>query len=274
MSDVDDLDLSALNDDLPAPDTSAVQVPERLTPTTLGGLTIQQVAEREPYINMIVFGNPGVGKTLLCGSSHEIEEMAPVLLIDIEGGSFSLREKYADIDVVRLHTWEDVQKLYSDLYDDMHGYKTIIVDSLTEVQKFSMGQIMRQLIQEDPSRDPDIPGMREWGKNIEQIRRFVRAFRDLPCNTLFTALVREDRNPRTGMVTKLPSLSGKLAAEVAGFVDIVLFMYVKAVDEIPDARLLLAKQTEDTVAKDRSNKLPMVLGPNPSMRDIHKHIFG
>lgn len=245
---------------------------QTLTPETLGGLEVKSVVESIEFINMLVYGNPGAGKTVLAGSADDVPEMRPVLFIDIEGGTFSLRERNPEIDVVRVQSWRDMAKVYTELYNGQHGYRTVVLDSLTEIQKFSMYDIMRQLLKDHPDRDPEVPGMREWGKNIEQIRRLVRGFRDLPVNTIFTALAASDKDNKTGMVVTRPSLSGKLAMEVGGFVDIVGYLYTKVVDD-GIRRLLLTLGTERQVAKDRSDKLPPIV-EDPSMTDLHKHIFG
>jgi len=243
---------------------------EVLTDKSLGGLKVTRVEQRAPFINLLVYGPPGVGKTVLAGSASDVAEMSPVLFIDIEGGTFSLRKRYPDVDVVRVEDWKAFQKLYLELRKGDSGYKTLVMDSLTEIQKYSMYLIMQDLIKSDPDRDPDVPGMREWGKNTEQIRRTVRAFRDLPLNCIFTALSATDRDNRGVTMTK-PSLSGKLSGEVAGFVDIVAYMYVKMVEGSPQ-RLLLTSGTDKEIAKDRRDKLPTIMH-NPTMTDIHNNIF-
>jgi len=134
-----------------------------------------------------------------------------------------------------------------------------------------MNQIMEQVLKADPSRDPDVPGMREWGKNIEQIRRMTRAFRDLQMNTIITALAKSDKDPRTGLIKTKPSLSGKLADEVAGFFDEVFYMYTKVIDgEIK--RLLLTTKTDTQEAKDRSGRMPAIVD-NPQMPVIYDYMF-
>ncbi len=214
-----------------------------------------------------------MGKTRLLASASDIPELSPVLILDVEGGTFSIREKFPDVDVIRISSWAEMSKVYNDLYDGNHPYKTVGLDSLTEIQKMGMYGIMTALVAEpdNKDRDPDIPSVREWGKNIEQTRKLVRAFRDLPMNVIFTALEMSDRNPRTGLTVTKPSLSGKLSGEVAGFLDEVLYMYVKTVDNEPQ-RLLLTRKTEDKVAKDRSDKLPQVI-TDVTMKTIHNHMF-
>jgi len=244
---------------------------EVLTPKTLGGLEIIPAAESIEYINMLVYGNPGAGKTVLAGSADAVPDMRPVLFIDVEGGTFSLRDRYPEVEVVRVDSWKSMQRIYDALYRGDHKYRTVVLDSLTEIQKFSMYNIMHQLLQENPDRDPEVPGMREWGKNIEQIRRLVRAFRDLPMNAVFTALAATDKDSKTGSVVTRPSLSGKLAMEVGGFVDIVGYMYTKIIGE-DIKRLLLTLGTDRQVAKDRSDRLPSIM-ENPDMNTLYSTIF-
>src|SRR6478752_8634880 len=172
---------------------------ETLTATTLGGLKVEAVGERADFMNILIYGPSGVGKTTLAGSAAAVPEMGRVVVIDVEGGDMSLTHSYPNAEVVRVTTWKDLQAIYNELYDQKGaGFGTCVLDSLTEIQKFSMYGIMGDLIKKEPDRDPDIPSMREWGKNIEQIRRFVRGLTDLPMNTIFTALDKEDKDGKTG----------------------------------------------------------------------------
>jgi phage nucleotide-binding protein len=242
-----------------------------LTNETIGGLKIEAVGDAVEFINMMVYGDPGVGKTTLMGSAVEVPELQPVLFIDIEGGVLSLRKRYPQAKRVRLKSWTDMQSVYDDLRRGKTEFKTVIVDTLTETQKFSMLEIMKQVVVKDSERDSEVPSIREWGKNGEQIRRLVRALRDLPLNSFFTAFAVEEQTD-SGIVTKVkPALSGKLSAEVAGFVDIVAYYYIKMVDGAPQ-RLLLTASTGKHVVKDRSDNLPPVMIA-PTMTDIYNHIF-
>lgn len=245
---------------------------EVLTSKTLGGLKVAPVQARGRYINVLVYGDSGVGKTHLAGSADDVPELRPVLMIDFEGGTESLVRNYPDVQQVRVQTWSEMQKVYDELHRSKGaGFQTVILDSLTEIQKFNMYTIMEQTVQMRPDQDIDVPSMREWGKNLEQMRKFVRGFRDLQMNTIFTALKKEDKNEKTGMVTTLPSLSGKLAGEVAAFLDVVGYYYVKRIgkgEDAVDKRLLLCHKTETVVAKDRTGTLPIVV-EDPSMKTLY-----
>lgn len=255
------------------PEAKDLLDPVVLTPDTIAGLRIVS-PEAYEWIKLLVYGDPGVGKTRFAGSSVLVPEMQPVLILDFEGGTLSLQDM-TDINIVRLTSWEKVDRLYGSLYDK-NPYKTVVVDSLSELQKFSMSEIMRGVTQKDSDRDPDIASLREWGKNSEQVRRFVRAFRDLPCNVIFTALNSEDRDERTNTIKSRPSLPGKLKGEVSGYVDIVLFMYRKEVrveGKNITKTLVLTQGTERQQAKDRSGRLPELM-EGPTMQTVHDYIRG
>ena len=243
---------------------------ESLTPTrSLAGLPVQKVQARSQYLNILVYGESGVGKTSLAGSADAVPEMRPVLVVDIEGGTESLRSTYPNVDTVRVTTWKEMQSLYNELHRGKSGYQTIVLDSLTEIQKLNMYSIMQAVVAARPDLDPDVPSMREWGKNLEQIRRFVRGFRDLPVHTIFTALEVADKDERTGAVMKTPMLSGKLRGEIPAFLDIVLYYFMKKHND-DFIRAVLCQKTDTHVAKDRTGKLPRTLA-NPTMADIYKY---
>jgi hypothetical protein len=247
-----------------------------ITPSTFAGLPVQKVEERSQFYNILVYGESGTGKTTLAGSADEVPSMRPVLFIDIEGGTESLRHSYPDVQTVRVTTWKEMQDVYNELHEGNHPFKTVVLDSLTEIQKFNMYNIMEDVIQKRPDLDQDVPSMREWGKNLEQMRRMVRGFRDLDMHSIFTALSRVDKDQRSGAQLHQPSLSGKLAGEVAAFLDVVMYYYVKQSGDGDDAqynRYLLTAKTDTHVAKDRSGSLPQVV-ENPTMKLVHDLMQG
>jgi hypothetical protein len=237
----------------------------------LGGLKIVPVQARSPFINILIYGESGVGKTTLAGSADAVPDLRPVLVIDIEGGTESLVRSYPEVDTVRVTNWIEMQRVYDDLYEGNHPYKTVILDSLSEIQKFSMYFIMEELKKKYPDREVDVPSMREWGINLEQMRRYVRAFRDLPINTIMTALSKDEKNERTGAIMHKIKLTGQFADECPAFLDIVAYLYTKTITtdgEPEETRLLLTAKTEEVVAKDRTGSLPGPVMISPTMKEI------
>jgi phage nucleotide-binding protein len=221
---------------------------------------------------MLIYGEAGAGKTVLCGSADEIPEFRKVLILDVEGGTMSLDRRYPNVDTIRITNYDDIRKIYDELWrSETHGYGCIVLDSLSEMQKLSMAGIMREESWKNPDIEVDMPQMRHWGKNTNQIRTLVRMFRDLPVPTLFTALAAEDKDQH-GVVQRKPALSGKLASEVAGFVDIVCYLYIKEIGG-QQQRFMLTRGAEGIVAKDRSDQLPPLI-ESPQMKSIHELIKG
>jgi hypothetical protein len=238
--------------------------PPILTPKSIGGLRLARAADLAPTVNLLVYGEPGVGKTRLCGSADAVPAMRKVLILDIDGGALSIRDVYPQVDVVRITQFGEIWRVYQDLASGHnHGYQTVCLDTGTEAQKYSMADIMNRVVMQAKEkgeyRDPEVPSVREWGITTEQVRRMVRAFRDLPMNFLMTCHVKDDKDERTLITKKNPDLPGKLARQVAGFFDVVLYMYVlsrKEGDDVIEQRVLLSAATERVTAKDRTDKLP------------------
>jgi phage nucleotide-binding protein len=255
-----------------------------LTPTSFAGLQVDKPKAQAPHINMLVYGRSSIGKTTLAGSADAVPEMRNVLYIDAEAGTLSLRKTHYDVDVIRITNWNELGDIYEALNAGSHNYQTVVLDSLTELQDMCMREIMRQM-KLDPDnieRDPDVPGMYEWNKSEKQIKRLIRAYRDLPMNVIFTALMKEDKDPKTGTLMKLPDLPGKLAHRVAALFDIVLYYTIvprRSDDddetEIGQMRVVATQAGTNTVAKNRgSDDLPELLEiPDPKDKPAMAVIF-
>jgi hypothetical protein len=237
--------------------------------------------------NILIYGMPGVGKTFLAATADHVPAMRPVLYLNIEGGDMTLRHAAPEIRKVPEKgslTWPEFETVYDTLArqcyngpkDGEYIPRTVIIDTGTELQKMNMGYIMGALIDSEPDKnwDPDIPDIRRWGKNSEQMRKWIRRYRDLPLNVIMTAHEVSDKDNMTGLVSHKPQFSGKLANEVAGFFDIVTYLYVKQEDrdnkQVP-VRKLLTGSLEGYVAKDRSGNLPLVL-EDPTMKTIYGYV--
>lgn len=206
------------------------------------------------WINLLAFGLPGCGKTWFLGTAEDHADTSPLLILDVEGGSKTLRKR-TNIDVVQVRSIDEIAGWHKRLMEenDVLGYKTIGIDSGSELAKLDMREIMLKAKNDRPDIEVDVPGFREWGIAGEHMRRIIRAYRDLPMNFIFTSHVdiRQDDLNRT---TYAPMFSGKLRVEAPGFLDIVGYMTTKIEDDIT-TRIMQFAQTNRVTAKDRTDSL-------------------
>lgn len=247
-----------------------------LTTGMLAGLPVTRVTEKPATFNALIYGNSGMGKTVLCGSASAVPDMSPVLFIDIEDGTNSLRTTYPDCDVVVVDSWEGIVNVLRELENNPDLYKTIVVDSLSEMQKLALYYIMSKA---NPPMDPtvDKAGWDEYAKILEVMRMFTRRAKKLPCNVLMTALLDEEKDKKTGKTMYKPLLTGKFKQEIGALPDEVFYLYVveqynEEIEQDQMVRVLLTAATDTAVAKDRSGMLPQVI-PNPTMEIVYNTMF-
>lgn len=223
------------------------------------------------WMNDLFYGEPGAGKTHLFGTvEDDPEEFLPALLIDIDGGTDTIRNRHK-IDVSKpIRSMESLQSLYKEIAADPYYYKTIGLDNITELQKIDMNDVMveaKRTAQNPDNVDIYVPSQREWGKSGERMRIIIRAFRDLPCHTIALAHIEEREDKMTKINRLWPSMPGKLRHELAGFFSVV--GYLSTYEENGEVyRQIQFTKTKRVQAKDRFQALPSVLPNNPTLPQI------
>jgi hypothetical protein len=242
---------------------------------------------------MMVYGVPGSGKTTLAATTADVPHMRDVLMIDAESGSLSISDRN-DLDIIRIANYTQMSKVHEYLRlhcrhrdeNNLDGlrqlesrvrgvdvqnprkYRTVIIDSLTEVQKYCMYHIMgvrigdRQL-----DVEPDTPEFKQWGQSSEMIRLLVRSFRDLPMNVIFVAseMTTEDEAKRQ---LRSPNLPGKLSSEVQGFLDVVGHLQVAPGEEGKVQRRLYLQPGRTFQAKNRFASLKVAYIDSPNIGEL------
>lgn len=182
-------------------------------------LNIEALTERKKTLNVMIYGEPGVGKTTFASTAPR-----PMLWLEAEGGTHSIADTEG-IDIVKVSGLDSYREVLSFLYENPDKYKTVVIDSLTETQAAILKEIMQNVAKDDFSRNEFMPQFAEWGQVTGQMRAIARAFRDLPMHSVITALVREDKDELTGKTRIKPRLTPALAEELPAFMDACLYMY-------------------------------------------------
>lgn len=234
--------------------------------------------QQERWIKAIIYGEYGCGKTHFAGTAVQTEKGRDVLYIDAESGALTLsRPEFADIDVVRINKFAQLarvheflkvhvaardenneerlleldQRLRGDGVPKLRRYKTVVIDSLTEVHKYCMYQIQGINIgTEKFDSEPTAPGYEGWGKSTEMIRLLVRTFRDLPMHVIFLMSEKhtEDTAKRARVSVNLPKA---LSQELPGFVDVVGYLQASSGDQAGTQRRLSLEPGRTFLAKCR-----------------------
>lgn len=188
----------------------------------------------EKTLSLLVHGESKVGKSTLGNTSP-----APRLIMDAEGGSKFLPGKKVVWDVAAGHpppmpdgTWEtcvvtirqfsDVRRVYEWLNSGQHGFESLVIDSISEVQKRCVDDIA----------GTDQMSQQSWGALLRAMEATVREMRDLtshPTNPLKAVVLIAMTREINGKMR--PFVQGALATTLPYFMDVVGALVVV---EVPD----------------------------------------
>lgn len=233
-----------------------------------------------PRINALIYGRPGSGKTTLAASAADHPDMAPILVANFEGGLLSVAGR-GDVDAVDIRTMEQMDDIFWGLRNRTPGfehYKTLIVDSGSEMQTLALEEAVREDITAQRKkgkgleRTIDDIELQNYGKSGAQLARMMRWFRDLPVNVIITALPKfvfaSGGNERTSApIEVFPSFTNRLATQIMGYVDFVWYLY-----EEGGTRQMLTRDTGSYRAKTRGFNFNIALGsphPNPWLPNLY-----
>jgi hypothetical protein len=229
------------------------------------------------HLNMIIYGLTGAGKTFFAGTAMSYEATRPALLIDVDRGTTTLRNEAVpamrDITIARPGSWKEVQEIYDYLYNDNRDFRSVIIDPLNEVHRvLSMGTLLGEIGEDAQYLDlgkAAAATRQDWLRAGEQVRKFIRAFRDLAylddadrrVHVIMLALEKTDE--QRSLIC--PQLPGALGTECGAFVDILgrlsIVPRANEAGQVEDHRHLLVREYTNPetnlkyLAKNRGNRL-------------------
>lgn len=271
---------------------------------------IQSLTNADRWIKLLVYGGYGAGKTRLCGTAARVKGMRDILCINAEAGDLTIQtevevlsdEDKSHIDTIRVANFRQFSRVQEFLkvhctFRDMpfdegepklkalearlfpsrdpslpaRRYNTAIIDSATEIETYCMYQLLGITDNQRIDDDTAAPEWAEYKKNNAQMLRAIRAYRDLKMNLLITAAAAyvQDENKR---FIYAPALTGKLAKQVQGFMDVVGFIHVTTAAEGGKVHRMLAHPTPRVDAKCRFSNFKQPHWDNPTIESILKSV--
>lgn len=229
---------------------------------------IQDVDEVDDPVKILIYARNGVGKTRFAATAPD------VLIIDIhQRGTRSTRGSGAK--VRRISTWEDVGYAYWYLRAAKHGYKTVAIDTITDMQNVCLRYVLGEAEERDPNRESSSPDKRAYGRAGKLMEAQLLAFRNLPMHVIFLAQERVITDDDTGEpLLHTPDLPNSSRGVAMGSVGVIGRLYQREVKTKAKGRTkskwetrLLVGPHEEYDTKDRTGGLGTVVR-NPTMSTI------
>ena len=227
-------------------------------------------------LSILVHGPSKVGKSWLGDSTP-----APRLILDAEGGSrFTPSRKVVwdpvtqlppendgswDTCIVYVKDYETVTRAFDQLNQGEHPFKSVVLDSISEIQQRCVDSIA----------GIDIMKIQDWGTLLRKVSDTVRRFRDLtthatrPLNAVvLIAMTREVSGKWK------PHVQGQLMTVLPYYMDVTGYLYLQKTDDGNSLRRLLVSPHDQFEAGERVGGRLGAVVDNPSVSDMLDTIYG
>ena len=193
-------------------------------------------------INILVYGNAGIGKTCL------IPSLPRPIVLNAEGGLLSIMG--ADIPYINIRSMKDLDDAFDYLTkpDVMNTYDSICLDSISEIAEICLNEEMEK------TKD----GRMAYGQMGKLIEYIIRTFRDFQGKIVyFTAKLDKVKDEVTGRIMWGPSMPGNVVSKDLPYqFDEVFAMRAETEAKTGAVRRFLQTSSSDNyIAKDRSGAL-------------------
>lgn len=221
---------------------------------------VERIDLKSPFVRVLLYGQPGSGKTRTVGTASLDERTAPCLMLDSGGNPVSIREYDPLPDIISITKLADYNPIYewlaagqpmdNPIVSDFNlnpPYKSLVIDGITEVQRMSFKTVIGTT-NVGPGTIGASAEIQHFNKVLGQMVTFANLFFGLQIHVFMTSLERENQDQMTGAITFKPLLWGQSAGEVPGYAYSVGRMLHRA--KLDNRQKKAIEVTEDPVGED------------------------
>lgn len=196
---------------------------------------IKKFSPKTHKIKAVIYGGSWSWKTSFGGTCPN------PIFASAEGWLLSIA--HINPDYVEIKSLEDLSGLLTYLKTQPHEYKTVIIDSITEISEIIKADIQK--------RSGKMMEQRDWWTLAKKIRDILVGFRNLDMHVLFIAQEKVEKDGDQ-VIKTVPSLNGKAADEIAYFMDIVGYLMI---DSSTNERKIITATNQKLATKDRTRMI-------------------
>jgi phage nucleotide-binding protein len=176
---------------------------------------IKKPHEIEPVttIRMLVYGQPGIGKTTLALSAPDC------LLLDFDKGAHRVKQQHLH-DTVQVKSWSEVCDVVKHLQENPRLYKTLVIDTAGKM----LDHMSDYLIKSDPKngkRDGSL-SLQGYGARKTMFSRFISTISLLGKHIVFVAHEKEEKEGDNRVLR--PEIGGSSSVDLIKELDLVGYM--------------------------------------------------
>lgn len=236
-------------------------------------IEVSDPRKNTPKLKVLLYGPSGTGKTSLASTASTVEELGPVLYIDLERGT-APAAKYGDLDnmlIVQPATYKE----FADLLVKISGakdkpFKTVVIDTVDRLQEL----IKLHFAAVNP-KDSFAMWAAAYDKVLDLVNKI--AF-DLSLNIICITHESREVTETERLSLIAPAFEGKQSfKKLPSIFDIISRMTWEDVGEDGEEQLitvLTVKAPSNILTKTRFDNMPAMVG-NPSfdkiMGWVHEH---
>lgn len=233
-------------------------------------------AASEPKLKLMLYGVPGSTKTRTAATAALDDRTAPALLLDMGGNPLSIRDYPKKPTIIAIDSLNDITTIYDWLVKGQPvdhpmvkqanlepGYKTVIIDSITDVQRYAFAMLTGSTGAR-PGEAQAAVQIQHHNVVLGQMTTISRDFYRLPLHVIMTALEHEKQDS-IGTLYFRPMLTGQAEGAVGAYayaigrcmhkgrIDQKLSRVLEEAKITPKTSIVFFNPSTRAVAKDQHN---------------------